>query len=471
MQEYGKALRLYKSLSLSQRKSLSKWMKKYKKNAPEFLNFFQHIAEYHTLTLKPHPQNPDWDLWIADKNVADLANKLSDMVREMEDFLLWEKTHKKDVVRTIELFYAYRDLGLSTYSVADLYNLKKQIPDYDLHTHYIHAQLMRELALLELIPKEKCPDDVYQWTLYTASESLFQECRCILQNKEYSNTYKYDFQHYREQYPQFETHPIIRVYKDLYHHLCTLSPSLEAIQESMTYAVSVESYFSHPRKRDIYILYTNLINRFFITPQTTQETYLKIWEILSLGYHAKWCFYGSTLTMRTFKNLVRIASRAYDSSAYLPRILKHITANKVNVNNGNKFEYELIMLEANWRIGDTSYLPLQAPKTISDSLMYKYLIFMMKISLHNHQLKELRRFALQFATKLTDIAEPQMVISETYMWYLFLPTILPHYEKPQNWISQISEMLVNIQKTPIMIEDKAWYIQQLSTLKFQVTTP
>lgn len=76
-----KLIRIYKSLTTVKQVALSKWLLKYKADAEDTLYLFEKMLEY----IKIKPQE-SWSAWIIPFNIPDLPNKMSQLIKAIEDF-------------------------------------------------------------------------------------------------------------------------------------------------------------------------------------------------------------------------------------------------------------------------------------------------------------------------------------------------------------------------------------------------
>ena len=452
-----KLIRIYKSLTTLQQVALSKWLLKHKADAEETLYLFAKMLEY----IKIKPQQ-SWAAWIMPFKIADLSNKMSQLIKAIEDFLLSSNAIEQQIERNIQLFHIYKKMGLSQYIKADLAKCEKDIPQYDFYTKYDHAQLMRELYLMGFHKEDYSEEVNLYWQLFWVNEMLFYLCNNLnnlTQTVKIATLPFAQICEYIAMQPSLGAHELIQFWQKLYPLMTALTPTLENVEAIEKQFRSANKYLPAYRHRDVFVMIQNIIQRKIWKQPLTQDKAYRVWMLIHQGYHNGWLFVGKKLPFLTYRNLVIVAMKGLDDKpTRLKDTLKLLSENDISLEDSSKEQQELVDILIAWKRDDfRTVLAYRSSKQINEKDKHLVYLLRMKSLWELKETKPLEGLYKEWL-KQKDKLLQGFYKEEFQIWFHLIP--FQHHKNTKEEHKQFLLKEINNLKTKaIYVQDTFWYSQ------------
>lgn len=458
-----KLIRIYTSLTKTEKAALPKWLLNHKADSNEILNLFEKMLEY----VKIKPQE-SWSAWVIPFEIADLSNKMSQLIKAIEDFLLSNHAIEQPVERNMQLFHIYKKMGLPEYIKPDLGKCEKDIPEYDFYTKYDHAQLMRELYLMGFRKEDSSEEINLYWQLFWVNEMLFYLCNNlnILNNlNKLNETVKIatlpfaQICEYIAMQPSLAAHELVQFWQKLYPLMTAVTPTLENVEAIEKQFRSANKYLPAYRHRDVFVMIQNIIQRKIWKQPLTQDRAYRVWMLIYRGYNKGWLFVGKKLLFRTYQNLVKIAIKGLDDKpTRLKDALKLLSENDISLEGSTKEEQELLDILIAWKSDDFhTVLAYRSSKQVNEKDKQLVYLLRMKCLWELKDTKPLEGLYKEWL-KQKDKLLKGFYKDEFQIWFHLIPFQYHKNTKDAHRYFLLTE--INRLKTlPIYIGDTFWYSQ------------
>lgn len=435
--------------------------------------FFTHSIAY--LETKRAQPSLVWKEYVLKKwknspqNLNKVATELNDL---LEAYLLDKRAEAHFyVMQKIELFYAYRELGLLEEKKEVVKEIKSLMPNIASgYIHYLYTQLDAETKVVNGKRLDYTDMDL-AFNQFWISEYLYVEIVKFNANVPSENSLFDKIKAYILLDEGLRKDAVIRMYMDLYDLYKLHKGNKTAIEQFHTTHIQTIATFTLERKRDVLAMFTNLLFEFYVAAKTYENARF-VRDILHEGIEKRWSYIGNKLDFMAYLNVLRATAVAYEEDEKQKiTLLKDLQSKHQNniVYGNNETAEAFIELLFAWHTKTDlqKIVDINTAKFKDESTKSVVQILQLKAA---YQCYEMENDAHDFLGEMTEkirknqITKNKSTEGELQIWHSIYDFYTAKSTQNTHEKAALREIYENLKTTKETFPDRMWYVGLLKNV-------